>query len=245
VSLFSCAPVEQEGIRAIPSGGAGSQSSYQFPGKAIFLSDATIPPWNVTESSSAPSSPVAGDIYLDDGTNTASGNPGWRRYTGAGWEDVSAAASGGAWSYCKVSDVKTNNTAGGTFTSGSYQTRDINTEDSDTDGICSISSNQITLVAGTYTTYILAPAIAVGGHRTRLYNISDSSTEILGSNAYTNATYGGASYSVIVGEFTIASSKTFEVQHRCQTTRSTDGLGIAMNFSESEVYTVAEFWKIE
>jgi len=27
-------------------------------------------------------------IYLDDGTNTASGYPGWRRYTGAAWVDI-------------------------------------------------------------------------------------------------------------------------------------------------------------
>jgi len=107
VSLFSCAPVEQEVIRAIPSGGAGSQSSYQFPGKAIFLSDATIPPLNVTESSSAPSSPASGDLYLDDGTNTAYGSPGWRRWTGAAWEDVSASDGG-----VTIGDTVTSGTSG-------------------------------------------------------------------------------------------------------------------------------------
>ncbi len=58
----------------------------------LIISDsAADPPLNVTERSSVPSSPASGDIYLDDGTNTGSGNPGWRRYTGAAWEDVSAA----------------------------------------------------------------------------------------------------------------------------------------------------------
>ena len=52
--------------------------------------------------------------------------------------------------YIKLSDVKSAGTAGGTFTSGSWQTRTLNTEDSDTGGNCSLSSNQFTLDAGTY-----------------------------------------------------------------------------------------------
>jgi len=49
---------------------------------------------SVTALSAAPPDPSEHDVYLDDGTNTASGNPGWRRYNGAAWEDVSAGASG-------------------------------------------------------------------------------------------------------------------------------------------------------
>ena len=63
-----------------------------YPNTAQFeiADDADDPPMNITERSSAPTTPSANDIYLDDGTNTASGNPGWRRYTGAAWEDISA-----------------------------------------------------------------------------------------------------------------------------------------------------------
>lgn len=35
-----------------------------------------------------PVSPTENDIYLDDGTNTVSGEVGFRRYTGAAWEDI-------------------------------------------------------------------------------------------------------------------------------------------------------------
>ncbi|KKN52726.1 hypothetical protein LCGC14_0609630 [marine sediment metagenome] len=59
---------------------------------------ATIPPLNITERSAEPSSPVSNDIYLDDGANTGSGSPGWRRYTGAAWEDIFAGAGSGFWS---------------------------------------------------------------------------------------------------------------------------------------------------
>ena len=42
---------------------------------------------SMTPQSTAPSSPSAGDVYLDDGTNTASGKLGLRRYNGTAWED--------------------------------------------------------------------------------------------------------------------------------------------------------------
>lgn len=61
----------------------------------VSLSDSsTQPPLNVTERATPPSSPSTGDIYLDDGTNTASTDPGWRRYNGSSWEDISASAGG-------------------------------------------------------------------------------------------------------------------------------------------------------
>lgn len=53
-------------------------------------SDATTPPLNIVERSAAPTSPSSGDIYLDDGTNTGSGSPGFRRWTGTVWEDIGA-----------------------------------------------------------------------------------------------------------------------------------------------------------
>lgn len=54
-------------------------------------------PLNFAELSAAPTDNVqTNDIYLDDGTNTASGNPGFRRYTGSAWEDISAGAGSSA-----------------------------------------------------------------------------------------------------------------------------------------------------
>lgn len=50
--------------------------------------DAAVSPLNLTARSSAPTAPAAGDIYLDDGTNTLYGRPGLRRYTGTVWEDI-------------------------------------------------------------------------------------------------------------------------------------------------------------
>jgi len=67
-------------------------------GRLTVEDDAAIPPLNITERAAEPTTPAAGDIYLDNGTNTGSGNPGWRRCVSTGpnvWEDITAAAGGG------------------------------------------------------------------------------------------------------------------------------------------------------
>ena len=83
-------------------------------------------------------------------------------------------AGGKFASYAIIGDQKSAGTEGGTFTSGAWQTRDLNTEISDPDGIISISSNQFTLAAGTYLVNASAPAHKVNGHQIRLYNTTDS-----------------------------------------------------------------------
>ena len=71
-------------------------------------------------------------------------------------------------SYAIIADQKSSGTDGGTATSGSWQTRDLNTEIADPDGIVSISANQFTLAAGNYLITWSAPAGDVRGHQSRL-----------------------------------------------------------------------------
>ena len=85
-------------------------------GKTTLEDSSSISPLNVTERSSEPSAPQSGDLYLDDGGKTASGDPGWRRYTGAAWEDVSAASGGGM---TEVAD-DTSPTLGGDLDTGTW-----------------------------------------------------------------------------------------------------------------------------
>lgn len=146
--------------------------------------------------------------------------------------------------YIEIRDQKTAGTDGGGFTSGAWQKRDLNTEHADTGNHASISSSQITLAAGTYLAEIDCPAIAVNAHQARLYNTSDTATTLVGTSSYCGNGSTQATVSKITGRFTIAASKTFEVQHRCETTKATNGYGDANNFGEVEVYTVARFWKV-
>lgn len=147
--------------------------------------------------------------------------------------------------YVKLTDTKATTTDGGTATSGSWQTRALNTEDSDTGSVCTLSSNQFTLPAGTYRVQASAPAYSVDTHQLRIRNITDSTTDLVGLNAHSYSTGNSSCAAHVSGEITIASAKTFELQHRFQTTHATNGLGTANSFGENEVYAVVEIWKVK
>lgn len=128
-----------------------------------------------------------------------------------------------------VQDQKASGVVGGTFTSGAWRTRVLNTTLINTITGASLSGNQITLPAGTYKITASAPAIDVSRHMARLYNITNAALEILGTSEYSNnvSTYA-TTRSFICGTFTIAGIKVFELQHRCQVTSGTTiGLGVA------------------
>jgi hypothetical protein len=62
----------------------------------LILTDSAVnPPLNMQARSTAPSNPVEGSVYLDDGTNTTSTDPAFRLYTSATWVDLGG-GSGGA-----------------------------------------------------------------------------------------------------------------------------------------------------
>jgi hypothetical protein len=145
-----------------------------------------------------------------------------------------------------VQDQKASTTAGGTATSGAWQTRTLNTEVLDEGNDCTLAANQITLAAGTYDCRITAPASFCGAHQIRLRNVTDSSTILVGTSEVSSPSESSitATISTLVGRFTIAASKALEVQHRVTTTRATDGFGAANSFGEIEVYATAEFWRI-
>ncbi len=144
-----------------------------------------------------------------------------------------------------VQDVKSANTSGGTATSGSWQTRTLNTlNNPNSFSWVSIASNQITLTSGTYLVTAEAPAFTVSRHKAKLRNISDSTDTILGSSEFATASTSGQTSSFIKGQFTIASTKTFEIQHQVQNTVTTNGFGVESNFSVSEIYTQVLIQKI-
>ncbi len=143
--------------------------------------------------------------------------------------------------YIVLQDTKTAGTDGGTFTAVGARTRDLNTEVIDTGNNCSLASNQFTLQAGTYRILASAPAYQVGRHQAFLRNITDASDVFQGtSEAASGSTQ---TRSVIAGQFSISASKVFEIQHRCNTSRSTDGFGVSTGYN-LEVYTSVELWKV-
>lgn len=155
-----------------------------------------------------------------------------------------SSSGGGLFSaYAILSDVKGSSVEGGTFTSGAWRTRDLNTE-VDPSSIVTLSSNQFTLAAGTYLIRAKVPALQVDWHKAKLYNITDSTDDIIGtSEVSASANLYATSSSHIIGRITIAGTKTFEIQHRCTTTRANYGFGSTDNYSVSSIYTVVEIWK--
>lgn len=152
-------------------------------------------------------------------------------------------AGGSVGDYIHIEDQKTSGTNGGTFTAGAWQTRDLNTEVSDAGGHASVASNQITLAAGTYRVRAHAYAGGVNAHRLRLQNITDGTTLLLGSDHLSTSTANSSNHAMLEGEFTIASTKVIELQHRCQTTGTTNGLGYASGWG-TEVYSVVTMVKV-
>ncbi len=150
-----------------------------------------------------------------------------------------AQTSFGIAGYALIRDEKTVNTDGGTFTSGAWQTRDLNIKAADADNFVTLSSNQITLAAGTYRLQASAPAYEVGSHQVRWQNVSDGVTVAVGT-AENSA--GAQTRSLIAARFTISASETFELQQQGFATRSTDGLGVAAGFG-TEVYAQVELWR--
>ena len=144
-----------------------------------------------------------------------------------------------------IRDEKSSNTQGGTFTSGSWQQRDLNTIKTNEITGASLSSSNITLPSGTYYIKASAPAVEVASHKAKLYNVTDSSDVIIGTSQHNRSDNNYAtSRSNVIGRFTISAEKVFMIAHRCSATRSNDGFGLACNFSVVEVYSDVQIWKV-
>lgn len=145
-----------------------------------------------------------------------------------------------------VKDAKSSATDGGTFTSGSFQTRDLNDLSGDTSFI-SLASNQFTLQPGKYKINGKCPAFRVEQHKAKL--VEDPSgtpaDAIIGTSEISTSTANTTNFSYIDGVIEITTATTYEVQHRCSNTVSTNGLGYAVGYGVDEIYTTIEITKIK
>jgi hypothetical protein len=145
-----------------------------------------------------------------------------------------------------LSDVRANGTAGGTNAAAVYNTRVLNTIVDSAGVVTSLTTNQFSLSAGRYMIQASAPAYTVGVHRTRIRNITDGTTAILGQSGYTNAGADNAMVlSTLAGEIVLTTTKTFELQHYTQSSVANNGFGRPTSSGESEVYSIVTIEKIE
>ena len=145
-------------------------------------------------------------------------------------------------SYAIIVDQKSATADGGTFTSGDWRTRDLNTELSDPDGIVTISSNQFTLAAGTYFIRWAAPAFGVERHQTRLQDITNATVREYGLSCYSASDLYAATHSFGSTRVIPGASTTYEIQHHSSFTKSTNGFGVHGG-AGIEQYTLVEIFR--
>ena len=141
-----------------------------------------------------------------------------------------------------VRDEKASGTSAGDFNSGAWRTRTLNTSLTNEISGASLSSNQIILPSGTYFIMATTPAFLVASHKAKLRNITDSSDTLIGTSEYCDGNITTSSF--VFGRFTIASQKTFELQHRCSNTKAGNGFGQNSDFTVTEVYANVLIWKV-
>lgn len=143
-----------------------------------------------------------------------------------------------------VQDQKASGTAGGASVSSTWTKRTLNTTvTNEISGASINASSQIILPAGAYEIEATAPADASGKHKAALKNITDGTYEVVGTTEYTAAGTNVMTHSKISKRFTIASQKTFEIQHWVDNGDAV-GFGIAAGSGQIEIYTDVKIWEI-
>lgn len=133
-----------------------------------------------------------------------------------------------------VVDEKAASTAGGTFLSGAWRTRDLNTIH-ESQNWASLATNQISLDPGTYEVRAKAPAYQVNQHQLRFKLVSGGGTnEVLGSTGFAPRGTGTNSFktqsSWLAGTIEVSGSGgTYELQHRCVTDEFYSGFGFGVD----------------
>lgn len=131
-----------------------------------------------------PASTAAGDIEYFTGAKVkarlAKGTAGQTLRMNSGatapeWVSITGAPD------AVLEDQKASATEGGTFTSGAWRTRDLNTEVRDPSSLVSIAANEFTPTVAGWVDWS-APASNVGQHKTRLFNVTDATVAGVGSS---------------------------------------------------------------
>ena len=123
-----------------------------------------------------------------------------------------------------VYDQKSAGSNGGTFTSGTWRQRDLNTK-IDPSNLITITSNAVTVIEpGLYFIRAIAPAQGVGGHVCRL---TKNNAELqVGTQCYTGGSSQGQGESVAVTVAQLAAGDVIRLEHQCRNTYATYGFGV-------------------
>jgi hypothetical protein len=143
-----------------------------------------------------------------------------------------------------ISDQKASGTNGGTFTNGVFQTRTLNTiTSSQVNTEVTLSANIITITPGTYSIEATVPAYKVGNNVAQLFDSTNSIVIAFGTNATSATADNTTSNSIIKTTITVATTTNYTIRHRCVTSATNTGFGIATGFG-LETYTLVKIENI-
>lgn len=145
-----------------------------------------------------------------------------------------------------IAEVQNYDTHGGGATSGSWETRVLNTEIYDPHSLVTISSNQFTLQAGTYEIFWSAPAYLVDAHVSRLYDVTAAAEVREGQSARSGSGGGTETHSIGWERVTIGAANVYRIEHRVGTTVASNGYGVRNNLASGikNIYTVVEIHQV-
>jgi len=245
----SASPAASDGVGYVTFNGkdaAGNETTYaKVFGEIVDTTDTSEDGRLAVQTVIAGS--LASRAYIGAGIYTPNATGGDR---GADTINASAIYDDGvqivAPSIALYQNQQTSGTAGPNLSTGSWQTYPLTTEVYDPDGIGSLSSNQITLGAGTYEVYASASIQGISGPgvstwRARLYNATDTAAIVQGpqTGALGTAVAGNVH---VFGYFTLAGAKAIELQ--IYMASGDAGAITAMNTGDSEIYASVHVRKI-
>jgi hypothetical protein len=154
------------------------------------------------------------------------------------------AATASLKKFAHYREEQPNNTDGGNPSVG-YNVRTLNTEVYDTIG-ASLASNRVTLPAGTYFVFALAPGFRIGKSKARIWNHTDSTVLLEGTGDFcATGSEANHQHAMVFGTFTLSASKAIRVEHYASNNPGSGvGLGTAFNIGETEIYTQLFIWQV-
>lgn len=145
-------------------------------------------------------------------------------------------ASGSLTQVLSVRDLKSSGSGGGSAFPGNWGKRDLNSVVKNSIVGASLANSQITLPAGTYRLDAIVPAGAVN-HQAYFFDVTNGQSVMAAGNSISsNSSMTTLS---IIGkfEFTIASTRVFEIQSWTSTNIANFGLGYPANSTTGEIFT--------
>lgn len=154
-----------------------------------------------------------------------------------------AASASGVGNIVIIQDQRPSGTSGGTAATAAWTTHVLNTEVADPAGLATIAANQVSLLAGTYQVRAAIRFNGIQNGKIRLRNITDGATLAIGQSVFAPVASQTSDPSTMEGRFTIAATKTLELQYFASSTSTVVDLGNPTSSGEVEVYADLVFLK--